>query len=242
MSRSPAAQSGAVQARRIPRRAGTVVVMLQARLGSERLPGKVLLPLAGESILRHCLVALRAMGAHRYLVVTESNSAEQLRPEVDDTGFDLYIGPERDVLQRFADAAADTGADTVVRATADAPLVSARLAERILRRHARVDADLSHYLGPPLGTGVEVISATALRSAAKDAVDPFEREHITQHLYRHRGRFRVIEPMCPRAVRDGAHVTVDDEESYALVKRIFGELHDGSPIDTRALVRWLHAS
>ena len=148
-----------------PRRAGTVVVMLQARIGSQRLPGKVLMPLAGQSMLGHCLLALRQMRAHRYLVVTDPISAAQIRGEVEARGFELFVGSEHDVLQRYADAARYAGADTVVRATGDAPLVSAPLADRILRRHARVGADLSHYLGMPLGTGVEVISAAALRAA-----------------------------------------------------------------------------
>ncbi len=216
--------------------------MLQARIGSQRLPGKVLMPLAGQSMLGHCLLALRQMRAHRYLVVTEPSSAAQIRGEVEARGFELFVGSEHDVLQRYADAARYAGADTVVRATGDAPLVSAPLADRILRRHARVGADLSHYLGMPLGTGVEVISAAALRAAARDAVDPVEREHLTQHLYRNPERYRVIEPLCPHAYRDGTHVTVDDEPSYALVKRIYAALYQGHPIEARALVRWLRAS
>ena len=216
--------------------------MLQARLGSQRLPGKVLLALRGGSVLQHCLRSLRRVRAHRFVLVTESHSADTLGRVANAEGFELFVGSESDVLGRFADAATWSGAATVVRATADAPLVSASLADRIVRLHHRKRADLSHYLGMPLGTGVEVIDNHALQGAANAVRAAFEREHITQYLYRNPDRFRIIEASCPRSVRNAAHVTVDDDSSYALVQRIYVDLYRGHPIPAPKLVRWLRAS
>jgi spore coat polysaccharide biosynthesis protein SpsF len=227
---------------RVAKHDGGLVVMVQARLGSERLPGKVLFALPGGSVLEHCLRSLRLVRAQRFVVVTEPRSASSLGAIAEHEGFELFVGSEADVLGRFADAVSWTGADTIVRATADAPLVSAPLTERIVRLHHRKRADLSHYLGMPLGTGVEVIAGRALHTAANSASDPFEREHITQHFYRNPNRFRVVEAPCPRPVRDTTHVTIDDDASYALVQRIFAALYRGQPIAARALVRWLRAS
>jgi spore coat polysaccharide biosynthesis protein SpsF len=186
------------------------------------------------------LRALKPIRASVHAVLCDESSREALAPLAEAEGFDIFPGPEQDVLSRFVVASTVLGVQQIIRATGDNPLVSAPLAESILNVHLERSADLSHYLGCPLGTGVEVIDSVALRDAALRARDPFEREHLTQHLYRNRHRYCVVEEPCPEACRlEEAHVSVDTEDDYAKVVRIFEELYDGTPIRTEELVDWL---
>jgi spore coat polysaccharide biosynthesis protein SpsF len=183
--------------------------------------------------------ALAEVPADVRAVLTDEASAAALAPEAAAEGFELFVGPEHDVLRRYALAARHYGVDRVVRATGDAPLVSPRMAREIIGIHADRGADVSHYLGCPLGTGVEVIAAAALLRADAAATAAAEREHVTQHLYRS-GWARVEEPRCRHECsRPGVYVTVDTDADYRRVGRIFEDLYRGVPIETEALVTWL---
>ena len=217
-------------------------LFLQVRLASTRLSRKALLPLPGGGICEHALRALARMEADVYTMLTDERSAPALSALARREGFELFVGPEHDVLARYALAARHYGVDTIVRATGDNPLVSALMGREILRIHSDRQADLCHYLGIPLGTGVEIISAGAIFAAEQGAKDPFEREHITTYLYRHRERFKVVEVMGPDelCVPD-AVVSIDDAEDYAYVTRIYSDLYRNEPIEISELVAWLRA-
>lgn len=220
----------------------SVGILIQVRLGSTRLPGKALLPLPGGTVTQHVMRAMAGVTADVRAIVTEAGSAEALSPLAREEGFQLFVGPEDDVLARYCMAAREYGVDEVIRATGDNPLTSARLAGDILRLHRESRSDLSHFLGIPLGTGVEVARAESLYAAEKDAVDPAEREHVTMFLYRHPERFRVLQPQAPPGVNlPDARVTVDTQADYERVRRIFQELYRGVPIETAQLAQWLRA-
>ena len=213
---------------------------IQVRLGSSRLPGKVLLPLAGRTVIEHVMRALQAVPADVHALLTDPGSADALRPLAAREGFEVCVGAEEDVLSRFCDAARKFGVQRLVRATGDNPLTSAWLARAIMEKHDAANADLSHYLGNPWGTGVEVVDAAALLAAERESILPEEHEHATTWIYRHRGRFRILEPRAPAdAYLPDARVTVDTEDDLENVRRIFAEIYDGSPIEADALVRLL---
>ena len=215
-------------------------VFLQARLGSTRLPRKALLPLGGTTVLQTAMRALARVGAQVHALLTEPASAEEFAGPAREEGFELFVGSEEDVLDRFCRAAELFGTARIVRATADNPLVSPRQVASLLELHTASGWHLSHYLGPPLGTGVEVIEAWALAEAGGAARDPYEREHVTPDLYRHPERFRVAEPACPAGWHlPEARVTVDTREDYERVTRIVQLLGRGRPIETEELVRFL---
>jgi spore coat polysaccharide biosynthesis protein SpsF len=215
-------------------------VFLQARLGSQRLPRKALLPLAGRTMLEVAMEALARVSGAVHALLTDAASAEAFRPLAAGAGFELFVGPEDDVLERFCQATRQFAVDRVVRATGDNPLVSPLQAATLMDLHSETGQDLSHYLGPPLGTGVEIIDGWALLRAGDRARGAYEREHITQHLYRHRRRYRVGEFAAPPEwVLPEARVTVDTEEDYQSVRRLFAALYRGEPIETEELVRFL---
>jgi spore coat polysaccharide biosynthesis protein SpsF len=215
-------------------------VFLQARLGSTRLPRKALLPLGGTTVLQLAMRALARVEAGVHALLTEPASENAFAPLAREEGFELFVGPEEDVLERFCRAAARFNVRRVIRATADNPLVCPEQVRSLLELHEARGWQLSHYLGPPLGTGVEVIEASALAEAGERAADPYEREHVTPYLYRHPERFRVGEPPCPAAWHlPEARLTLDTSADYERLRELFGELYRGQPLETEELVRWL---
>lgn len=213
---------------------------MQARLHSHRLPRKALLSLQGCSVLEHVLRALRSIRVDVYALLTDSRSVEALAPAAEEQGFSVFVGPEEDVLARYARAVNHYGLRRFIRATGDNPLVSARAAEALMKIHSREEYSLSHFLNNPLGTGVEVVEAGALLEAESRTRDAYEREHITAYLYRHPQAFRIGEIPCPpQWAFPGAQVTLDTEEDYALLQSIFADLYRGAPVEIDELVDWL---
>jgi spore coat polysaccharide biosynthesis protein SpsF len=214
-------------------------VFVQVRLGSTRLPGKALLPLAGSTVIGHVMRALREVPADVHALLTDEASAAELAPAAAAEGFALFAGHPTDVLARFCAACRHFSVTRVVRATGDNPLVCPRLAREILEIHGDRGSDLSHYLGIPWGSGVECVEAAALFRAEGEASDPAEREHITTFHYRRPDRFRIVEePAPPDAAYAEARVTVDTRDDYERVAEIFRSLYRGVPLEARQIVEW----
>ncbi len=216
-----------------------VGVFLQARLGSTRLPQKVLLPLKGGNVLQHALRSLRKIKADVYALLTDHNSGGVLEQYAAEEGFSLFVGPENDVLHRFTSAVRFFKVERVIRATGDNPLVSWRLASEILELHEKKRADLSHFINIPLGTGVEVVEASALLAAENESADPYEHEHITIFLYRNPERFTILEIEGPAGcILPDQRVTLDTDSDYQLIRNIYSDLYINEPISTFDIVAW----
>ena len=219
-------------------------VVLQARLDSSRLPGKALLDLNGRTTVFRAMDALRGISqAERFILATDDQSAELLRPQAKAGGFELFIGSKENVLERYAAAVRAFGLDIVVRATGDNPLVSAELAEKSIALQRESGADYTALKGAPLGTGVEVLRAEALLAAAAEAADPYETEHVSPFLYRRPERFTILTPTV-EATRlfPSGRVSLDTLDDYRYIARIFGALYLDKPIGIDELVRWLRTT
>lgn len=217
-------------------------VFVQVRLGSTRFPCKALIPLKGGNLIQHVMRSLKPVPASHYVLLTDNYSAGVLKYLADDEGFDVFKGPGEDVLERYYLAWKYYGSRIIIRATGDNPLVSAEYIEKIIEVHNAEHADLSHYLGIPLGTGVEIIDANALQNARDRAVDPYEREHITTYMYRHRSIFKIIEKKAPERVNfSKVAVSLDTGRDFNLLREIYSELYAGTPIQLADLVSWLKA-
>jgi spore coat polysaccharide biosynthesis protein SpsF len=183
--------------------------------------------------------ALVRVPAEVRALLTDTHSVEELRPFAEAEGYAVFRGPDEDVLSRYCLACREYGVSTVIRATGDNPLTSGRLAADILGLHRTEKADLSHYLGCPWGMGVEVVQASALFAAERDARAADEREHITTFLYRNRERFTILEPQAPSyAYLPEAVVTVDTQEDYKRVTCIFETLSSGEPVEAVQVIAW----
>ncbi len=219
-----------------------VGIFLQARMGSTRLPGKILLPLGGRPAVEHAMEALRRVPAQVRAILTDSASADALAVSARACGFRLFVGPEHDVLARYAMAVEAFGVEVVLRATGDNPLVSAELACSILDHRQRENADYAGYRDIPVGAGVEAARASALLEASREATDPYEREHVMPFLYRRPERYRIEQPLPPTEYRvPGLRITLDTPDDYRFLRQVFDELYEGDPIPLQRLLDWSRA-
>lgn len=215
-------------------------VFLQVRLDSSRLPRKALALLGGRTVVQRCFDALDAVDADLRVLVTEPASAPELAPLARASGWEVFVGPKDDVLGRFVAAARATRSDTIVRATGDNPLVSARLANLALGRHRAADNDYTAFDGAPLGTGVEVLRAAALFEAADSQPDDYEREHVSPFLYRRPDRFRIDRSPAPEGCLAPGRVTLDTAEDLAHLVSLWEVAYRGSPPEVEDLIPWLN--
>jgi spore coat polysaccharide biosynthesis protein SpsF len=213
-----------------------VVAIIQARMGSTRLPGKVMMEILGKPMIGHVVDrALRISGVDQVVVATTDDDRDQplVRYLSETTGVHVFRGPDADVLARYAAAAKEAEADIVVRLTADCPLlcpaVSSRVVAAILEEPARYDY-VSNTLKRtyPRGLDTEAMSARSLELASREAVAAADREHVTSFLWRQPDRFRlgVVEDDTDRS---HWRVTVDTREDLELVSRVYSDLLPGSP-------------
>jgi spore coat polysaccharide biosynthesis protein SpsF len=218
-----------------------VAIVLQARMGSTRLPGKSLLPLGGSTLVEQAMARLALVPAEARILATDHASALELAPAAERRGFELLVGSAEDVLRRYCDAIRRFGIDLVVRATGDNPLVSHELARLLLERRALSPSDYAGFAGMPIGMGVELVAAEALLRAEAEAAQPREREHVCPYLYGHPELFRVDRPEAPREYLLGsaASVTVDTAEDYEAMLRLYGVLYDGHPIPSASALAYL---
>jgi spore coat polysaccharide biosynthesis protein SpsF len=211
-----------------------VLALIQARLGSSRLPGKSQLPLPlsaigdEQTIMGHVISR-----AQRAALISEVMVATTTQPLDDslaalagrlDVG--VFRGDEQDVLGRFAGALAQSEpAEVVVRLTADNPAIDPAFLDDAVAHHLATGADYTYTSGLPLGTNIEVISAPALLRAHSESTQPDEREHVTPYLRCHPELFRLetLALTVPAEVAS-LRLTVDYPSDYALVSLLFSEL------------------
>lgn len=205
-----------------------VVAIVQARMGSSRLPGKVLELAAGQPLLGHLLDRLHRVPQFSSIVVatTCDSRDDPIVALCQGREVATFRGSEEDVLARYYGAAVEAQADVVVRITSDCPLLDPLVAEQVVLHflNERSDFDyVSNCLDPsfPRGMNVEVFSFEALERAYREAHRPEEREHVTPYFYRHPELFRLGSFQY--------RLTVDTPEDLELIRRIFEHLYANSP-------------
>ena len=215
-----------------------VAIIVQARMGSSRLPGKVLKCIDGRPMLSYQLERLRrTTRAHGLVIATTDNPIDDdivrfsYRERVD-----CFRGSENDVLSRFYGAAIKVGADCIVRVTADCPLIEPSLVDLAVGRYldtGKCYDYVSNMLEPtwPYGMAVEVFSIGALTEAHAEASAPAEREHVTPFIYWRPKRYRLGSmTMTPNF--NHHRWTVDTGEDFELISRILQSLYTHNPTFT----------
>jgi spore coat polysaccharide biosynthesis protein SpsF len=208
-----------------------IVILVQARMGSSRLPGKVLRDVAGKPLVARVLERLeRATKADAIVVATTDRASDDVLVEVVESfpRIGVFRGPEEDVLARFEAAARTHDADVVVRVTSDCPLIEPAVVDRCIEAllTSRPAADYAANglrRTFPRGLDTEVFTFEALRAAHSEATSASDREHVTPYIYRHPRRFRLV------SVEDdedhsSLRWTVDTAEDLELVRRIYEAL------------------
>lgn len=206
---------------------GRVVGIIQARMGSTRLPGKVLADLAGHPMLGVEVQRLRAARTLAELVVATSTGCrdDAVAALAAELSAPCFRGSDDDCLDRFHGAALEHEADVVVRLTGDNPFLDGAFVDWIVELFSasepQADYASSVLSGTfPLGLGVEVFFRDGLEAAWREAPAGPWREHVTPFFYKQPERFRIL---APRAPRDLGHIrlTVDAAEDLTLARTVF---------------------
>lgn len=209
---------------------GGVAIVLQARMGSSRLPGKSLASLGGRSLVARAVERLQARSRVPVIVATTTLPADDLVcDEARTLGVDVVRGPADDVLARYAVAVSMLGLRAIVRATADNPAVDLDAPRRTLDMLLRSGADYVVDRGLPVGATVEAISAPALVRAAGLATAAYDREHVTPYIRRD-PRARALDLLAPLSLRrPDLRFTVDTAEDLTAMRRLYAEVGPAEP-------------
>ncbi len=214
-----------------------VTAVIQARMGSTRLPGKVLRQLGSRSVLAHVVDRLRHAATLDLVVVATTTAANDdvVVREAERVGALVTRGSEADVLSRYVQAFDEHGGDVGVRITSDCPLIDPAIVDAAVldfsRSHPPVDY-LSNSLERtyPRGYDVEVFSVAALGRVAQEATDTPDREHVTRYFYTHPTLFRLgsLRRGDP-AGTSGWRLTLDTPEDWEVISHVFGALDRPGP-------------
>ncbi len=206
-------------------------VIIQARSGSTRLPGKVLLNLGGKTVLERVVERVRASKLVNGVVVatTLGKDDDAIEALCVKAGVDLFRGSEDDVLDRFYKTAQKYQIEHIVRITADCPLMDAEVIDAVVALHLKEGSDYTSNTiveTYPDGEDVEVFSFEALKRAWAEASLRSEREHVTPYLKKNQALFKVVNLKCETDL--SAHRwTLDEGADYVFIKNVYAALDGG---------------
>lgn len=221
-----------------------IAVVLQARMGSTRLPGKVLMELAGRPMLAWACDRLAAAGVGPVILATSDGPADDaVAAFAERRGLAAFRGSEADVLDRYHRCAQAHGLDWVVRATGDNPFVDPEECARLVAfaREGSFDYAESVTAGLPTGIGLEIFSAAALARSWAEGHAAHHREHVNEYILENPGLFRCGTLMVPEAKRaPELSFTVDTPADFAAAGQALTEFAAQRP-DGVVSTEWLIA-
>lgn len=221
------------------------VAIIQARMSSTRLPGKVLADICGQPLIQRLIDRVKATpGIERVVIATTIEPADDvLATWCVEHSLPVYRGSVDDVLDRFWQCAQQNRAEFIVRVTADDPLKDPEIIQTALELcNSAFQVDYaSNTLEPtyPEGLDIEVVRYRALERAAKEAVLPSEREHVMPYIWKHPERF-VLRSFCMQRDLSNWRWTVDKPADLELVRRIFAQFSDQPLVSYREVIAWLY--
>src|ERR1039457_2479069 len=212
-------------------------LVLQARMGSSRLPGKVMMDLCGRPMLGHILDRLKRVNRSvAVIVATTIKSCDDIievfaRRE----GVDCYRGDENDVLDRYYRIAQQYKLRHIIRATADNPFVDPEEIDRLIDLHIRTGADYTHAFGLlPIGIGTECFTLTALERSWREGKCPNHREHVNEYIQERPHHFHIEVLDIPKEKQSQTlRLTVDTSDDFVVATTIYQALYrEGKYITT----------
>ena len=211
-----------------------IVTIIQARMGSSRLPGKVLLPLADKPlILRMYERAAFSDYAGKIIVaITEDQDDDELFKLCKQNNIEIYRGSTLDLLDRHFQAAKIFGAETVIKIPSDCPLIDPKIIDKVILYYInnRDKYDFVSNLHPPSypdGNDIEVMSFKALENTWINAKKDFEREHTTPYIWENLDKFRIGNVVWETGLDYSMthRFTIDYKEDYEFIKKVYDELY-----------------
>lgn len=210
------------------------IAIIQARVGSTRLPGKVLLDLCGKTVLGRVVERVGRMKKVKELIVATSSleSDDAIEEECRRLGVACFRGSEDDVLDRFRRAADTMGAEECTRITADCPLIDPGVSDDIIERFETAEPPVDYASNKipqsfPRGLDTEVFTREALERSARWAKKPYHRAHVTAYMYQTPEIFTLLS-VTSDVDRADWRWTIDTAEDLAFVRSVYERL-DGKP-------------
>jgi len=227
---------------------GKVVLILQARMGSTRLPGKSLMPLAGKPMVERIIERVkRCTRVDTIVLATTEKSEDDCLADISaKSGIEVFRGSENDLVDRYYKAALKYRADVIVRLPADNPVVEPAEIDRIIEHHLQSQDDFSantHNIldnGYPDGLGAEVFTLVKLREVWEKTTDPRNREHPHTFFYEHPELFKIGTVKCPEEFRRPDLVLdVNTREQYEFIAAIYDALYPRNPnFHITDIIKW----
>lgn len=210
-----------------------VIGIVQARMGSTRLPGKVMMKIKGEAVLFFVIERVKQSKLIDQIVIatTTNKQDDVIVKEAKRLKVDCFRGSEEDVLSRYYNAAQNYNADVVVRITSDCPLIDPKLNDKVIGFYLENNSyDLVTNAGPvekrtyPRGLDIEVFSFQKLEEAYNKADKKYQREHVTPYIYENsEDLFFITSEVDYSDIR----LTLDTSEDFDLIQKIFEKLYHG---------------
>ncbi len=211
-----------------------VSAIIQARMTSTRLPGKVLMTLKRKPMLLHIVERLNhaKLIDQVILALPDTKPNDVLEKFAAKNRINYHRGSEENVLARFYSAAKENNSEVIVRITADNPLIDPEIVDAVVKSHLASKADYSRtHHGKegrllPLGLGVEVFNFASLEKAHNEAPEPWHKEHVTPYFYENPDIFKINNVATPMNLKNPElRLTVDTEEDFELMNKIYERLY-----------------
>jgi spore coat polysaccharide biosynthesis protein SpsF len=212
-----------------------VIAIVQARMQSTRLPGKVLMTVIGKSLLGFLIERMRkSRSIDDIVIATSVEVTDDVIAEYCATfNIKCFRGSEEDVLSRYFEAAADHRADFVIRVCSDSPLIDPLLIDQLVNEYLNTYPKYDYYSNTldqscPLGMNVEIFSFESLMQANVNANQMYEREHVTPYIYRNPEIYKIGRKNYQPDL-SSIRLTVDTPEDFELIKSIIEKLYPINP-------------
>lgn len=211
------------------------IIIIQARMGSKRLPGKVLMSIKGKTILAHIVERLRHCESIQDIVVATSIEKKDnvVEDECNNIKVKCFRGSEEDVLSRYYNAALKNKADLIIRITGDCPVIDHLIIDKMIEKFCELDKIKKiDYMSNfdimkntfPRGMDVEIIKMDTLEVAYKYAEKLSEREHVTPYIYNNPNKFKLMGYINEEDL-SSYRLTLDTKEDFKLIETIYQNLY-----------------
>lgn len=223
---------------------GKTAIIIQARMGSSRLPNKIMIPLAGKPIIQHVIERCRKSKADEIIVATSTNKENDIIEDFcEKINCLCFRGSEDDVLDRYFKVALENRADTIIRVTSDCPLIDSKIIDKLIDEFNSNNYDyLSNVLTRtfPRGLDVEIFSFNTLKKTHELAKRKEDREHVTSFIYANPNIFKIKGIEAQGFLRrPNLRLTIDTNEDLKVLSSIFTNFSDKSDVQISDIINYL---
>jgi len=217
-----------------------VVAIIQARMGSTRLPGKILEKIGDKPLLEILVNKLKNSQFIDDIVIATTNNQNDdvVEKFSQNLNINYYRGSEKDVLGRYVEAAEKFNADVVVRVTGDNPLTDIELVDKLIYAHFKNNSEYTYCLDTPLGISAEIVNSNILKEISLKADLDFDREHVTPYIRSHPENYKILN-FTSNLKNQYIRLTVDTKEDLDLIKIIHQNLGDFENLNVKDIINFL---